>query len=150
MIKLLLSLFVLMVTVALPVEASDKAKILVNITGLRNENGVVRVALFKDAASYKADKQHEGDGAFQKTIAKIQDKKSNCEFSDVPYGQYAVKFFHDEDNSGKFVAGTFGIPKVEFGFSNNASGMFGAPAFDKAKFDVNKPEVTLNLVSQSK
>jgi len=56
--------------------------------------------------------------------------------------------FHDEDNSGKFLKGTFGIPKVQYGFSNNAHGAFGPASFEKAKFTIKEPQTTMSIQMQ--
>jgi len=85
---------------------------------LRNNNGVVRIALFNSSKSYSADK-FSADKSFQKLIAPINNKEATATLENVPYGEYAIKLFHDEDNSGRFITNAFGIPKVEYGFSNN-------------------------------
>lgn len=130
--------------------AENKGKIMVDIAGLKNNAGVVRVALFNTEDSYKADKENDGATAFQKKIAQIKDQQAACEFTEVPYGTYVIKFFHDEDNSGKFKTGLVGIPKVEYGFSNNAKALFGPPSFDKAKFSLQSQELKMQIGSQSK
>ncbi len=66
-----------------------------------------------------------------------KDGQATATLQNVPYGEYAIKLFHDEDNSGRFLTNAFGIPKVEYGFSNNAHGLFGPASFGKAKFQLN-------------
>ena len=40
----------------------------------------------------------------------------------------------------------FGLPKEQFGFSNNVLGLFGAPKFDKASFELNMDKkIIINL-----
>lgn len=130
--------------------AGETGRLVVQIAGLRNDAGVVRVALFNNEGDYKADKDNVGDHAFKKDAVSIKDKQAVCTFSDVPYGDYVVKFFHDEDNSGKFVTGTFGIPKVEYGFSNNVKGLMGPPSYDKARLSFHQSELILHLNSLNK
>ena len=49
-------------------------------------------------------------------------------------GKYAFRFFHDENSNGKLGTNWLGIPNEGFGFSNNAKGTFGPPAFEKTVF----------------
>ncbi|MCA9804949.1 MAG: DUF2141 domain-containing protein [Cyanobacteria bacterium HKST-UBA02] len=127
--------------------AADNGSIKVKVTGLNNDKGVVRIALFKDKDSYKAD-DGSGDKAFQRAAVKIASSEASHTFSDIPYGSYAIKLFHDESNSGKFLTNAFGIPRVQYGFSNNARGRFGPAAFEKALFDVKQPETSMTIAAK--
>ena len=42
--------------------------------------------------------------------------------------------------------GLFGIPAENYGFSNNASGSFGPPAFDKASFIFDQSGQALEIL----
>jgi uncharacterized protein (DUF2141 family) len=130
--------------IAAPARA-ENGQLVVDISGLKNDAGVVRVALYNNEQDYKADKKNTGEKAFNKEAVPIKGQHAVCTFSNVPYGDYAIKFFHDEDNSGNFVTGMFGIPKVEYGFSNNARGMMGPASYEKAKFNLHQSEMTLKL-----
>jgi uncharacterized protein (DUF2141 family) len=142
---LLASLVCLMVPLA--AVAESQGKITIRVTGLRNDKGTVRVAMFNSEASYDKSKSstEQSDGSFRRGLTPISSKSATCVFSKVPYGEYAIKLFHDEDNSGKFVTGVFGIPKVEYGFSNNARGKLGPAAYEKAKFKLDQPELTIDI-----
>lgn len=52
----------------------------------------------------------------------------------LPSDTYAVSLFHDENGNGKLDTGTFGIPTEKFGFSNDAQGIMGPPAYGKCSF----------------
>ncbi len=121
----------------------------VKVNKLKNNNGNVRVAVYNSEESYNAEK---GGGDAEKSCAKavveIKSQEAQCTFDDLPYGEYAVKFFHDEDKSGKFYKNFVGIPKVEYGFSNNAKGRFGPAGYDQAKFKLDKPTMEMNINAQ--
>lgn len=129
--------------------AADQGKIIVHVKGLKNDKGVVRIALFNSADSYEKSKSSEdkAEGAYNKTTAPIASQTASYTFDSVPYGDYAIKMFHDEDNSGKFVTGWFGIPKVEYGFSNNVLGKMGPAPYEKAKFKLDKAEVIVDITA---
>ncbi len=124
--------------------AADTGKVTVHVTGLRNDKGVVRFALFNSKDSYSADK-NTADLAYKKDVAPINVSETAYTFKDVPYGEYAIKLYHDEANSGKFIVGKFGIPKVEYAFSNNARGLFGPASYDKAKFKLSSASLNMDI-----
>jgi uncharacterized protein (DUF2141 family) len=110
----------------------------VTVTGLRNNDGVVRCALFNSPAAFpKAGQEWRG------VITPIRDRQATCVFSGVPAGNYAVAFFHAEHNETQLTPGLFGKPTQGFGFSNNASGSFGPPSFSAAAFAYNGANLTL-------
>jgi len=146
MFKYLIPVLVLLV-VPIATLAANLSDIAVNVTGLNSDKGKVRIAIFNTKNTYTED-DGSGDKAFQKVAATISGQRASCTFSAVPYGTYAIKLFHDEENSGKFLKNIFGIPKVQYGFSNNARGRFGPAAFEKAQFQVDKPEVKVEITAK--
>lgn len=135
--------------IAAPVVAADQGTITVHVTGLRNDKGVVRMALFNSAASYTNSRGPKGNtqGAFMKGAAPVKTSECTYAFENVPYGEYAIKLFHDEANNGEFETGMFGIPKVEYGFSNNARGKMGPAPYEKAKFNLSQPNMTMEITA---
>lgn len=131
-----------------PLRSASSAVVSVQVIGLRNNNGVLKAALFNSAAAWSADKANTGAGALQRLDATINSGSATLSFAAIPYGTYAIKAFHDEDRSGKFYTGLFGIPKVEVAFSNNAPINKGQPSFEKASVQVNQPYTTLVLLAQ--
>ena len=56
-------------------------------------------------------------------------------FMKKPTGMYAISLFQDENENGVLDTGSFGRPTEKFGFSNNAEGVMGAPAYKKCVFE---------------
>jgi uncharacterized protein (DUF2141 family) len=100
------------------------------IGGLRNAKGVVRCLLFQSEDGFPSD----ATKASQRVVAKIVDGTAVCEFPDPPAKTLAIAFIHDENDNGELDKNFFGIPQEGYGFSNNARGSMGPPAFDKAAF----------------
>ncbi len=113
------------------------ASITVNMSGFKSDLGKARVALVNNKISFDSESVAPYKGA----IVDIKNGSSSHTFKAIPYGEYAVKFFHDVDGSGTLKTGAFGIPKEEYGFSNNIS----SKNYNKAKFQVNSSSVTLNI-----
>ncbi|MEE9408674.1 MAG: DUF2141 domain-containing protein [Polaribacter sp.] len=99
----------------------------VNIAGLNSNKGTLLVGLYNKKENF-LNKQFKGD------VVKIMDKKSVVIFKNLPKGEYAVSFVHDENDNKKMDTNFFGIPKEDYGCSNNAKGFMGPPKYDDAKF----------------
>ena len=63
----------------------------------------------------------------------------------LDYGEYAIRVFHDENKNGELDTDFLGIPDEDYGYSNDASGFFGPPSWEKAKFYFDKPEMTITI-----
>jgi uncharacterized protein (DUF2141 family) len=104
----------------------------VNINGVRNSKGKISIGLFN-----KANKFPEEVSRYKGIIMDIKGKSVRGIFSNIPNGTYAIAIFHDENNNRKLDKNIFGIPNEGYGFSNNATAIFGPPTFDQAKFKIN-------------
>jgi uncharacterized protein (DUF2141 family) len=147
-----LSLLIVPFLAAFQPSSADDApagNIEVVIKGLKNSRGVVRVALFGSKETYNND-HNIGMGSFRKMAVPIDGNQATATFTAIPYGDYAIKIFHDEDNSGRFATNAFGIPKVEYAFSNDARAVFGSPSFEKAKFLLNQASLPMEIKTPGK
>ncbi|MEW4924241.1 DUF2141 domain-containing protein [Algibacter sp. 2305UL17-15] len=133
----IICLFVLSTSYAIAQDNSEN-EVIVNISNLKSNDGKVFVALYNSEESFL------GKG-FKAMVAKIEN--NNCEviFKNVPNGIYAVSMFHDENDNNKMDTMVFGIPKEDYGCSNNAKGFMGPPKWDDAKFTINNKSVTQNI-----
>lgn len=95
----------------------------IEIRNLKNNTGKVLIEI------------RGGKNNFIKGIsADIVKQTSVITIDSLNEGEYSFKFFHDENNNKKLDVNLIGIPKEGFGFSNNAKGTFGPPAFKKTIF----------------
>ena len=99
----------------------------IEITGLRSNEGVIQLEL-----------TDEKDNYLQGFTSEIKNKKSIITISSLSYGTYAFKYFHDE-NSNKELDANLGIPQEGYGFSNNATGVFGPPKIEDMIFEYDAP-----------
>jgi uncharacterized protein (DUF2141 family) len=103
----------------------------VNISGLSSNKGALLVGVFNKKKDFLKKE-------FKGTNAKIKNKESVVIFKNLPTGVYAVSFVHDENNNQKLDTNFFGIPKEDFGCSNNAKGFMGPPKYKDAKFHLTE------------
>ena len=121
--------------------ASDTGTLVVILKNFPNDDGFAMVALTNSQENYEA----EGE-AFMGETARIKEKKAEVRFSSLPYGEYAIKVFHDEDEDNELDTNFLGIPSEAFGFSNNARGSFGPAAWEDAKFTFSLEIDTLSII----
>ena len=99
----------------------------IEITGLRSNEGVIQLEL-----------TDENDNYLQGFTSEIENNKSIITILNLSYGKYAFKYFHDK-NSNKELDTNLGIPQEGYGFSNNATGIFGPPKIEDMIFEYNEP-----------
>ncbi|MBN2200664.1 DUF2141 domain-containing protein [bacterium] len=109
------------------------------VTGLKSDRGDVQIGLFNSAESFRGKSPK-----FMGAALPIADRRAEWRVGTIPFGEYAVKLFHDEDGDDTVDRNFIGMPTESIGFSNRAKiGLAGAPGFNKSKFLLNSPERTV-------
>lgn len=109
-------------------------------TGLENDDGEVLITVSNSRENYESD-----NPAFIGMKVKIENRKAEYTFEELPVGEYAIKLFHDENMDGELDTNFLGIPTEDYGFSNNVRGTFGPADYDDAKFLFEQTEMTMNI-----
>ncbi|MBO6606990.1 DUF2141 domain-containing protein [Psychroserpens sp.] len=136
LVKIVL-LFILSQSMVLAQESITQT-ITVNINNLDNDKGVVYVSLY--------DSEHNFlNQGVRSASAKIENNKCNVVFSNVPQGVYAISLYHDENGNKKLDSNFLGIPKEDYGCSNNARGFMGPPKWNDAKFEVKNESIVQSI-----
>ncbi|WP_105172465.1 DUF2141 domain-containing protein [Pseudoalteromonas sp. T1lg24] len=117
-----LSLFIL------PVSAQT---VQFNIEGIQHDKGKLYIQLFKGENNFKKGEAHNV------AIVNAKKGKLTVTFNDVESGNYAIRYFHDENNNRDFDNNMFGMPIEGYGFSNNAPVNFGPPSYQQMTFIVS-------------
>lgn len=110
------------------------------VSGFQSDTGDVKIALSNSESNYTSK-----SSAFRGTSATIESDKATAVFADLPYGEYAVRVYHDANGNDKLDTNFMGIPKEPYGFSNNVRGTFGPAKWDKAKFDFRMQRLTVEI-----
>jgi len=125
-------IFWLSLTFALSLKAQEnKHDLTIEISGLNSNTGSVFIALYNNKKDFLKNN-------YKGVKANISNKKTSYTFKELPEGTYAVSFFNDENNNKKLDTNFLGIPKEQYGFSNNAKGFMGPPKYDDAKFQLSE------------
>lgn len=118
----------------------------INISG-QNKSGILNLAIYNNAEAYDRSVKGEGrsEGGFFSGIDSFIELKESHKFViNVPEGIYAIALFIDANKNMKIDKNFLGIPKEQYGFSNNAMGTLSGPSFEQAKFQV-KGNSTQNI-----
>ena len=107
----------------------ESGKFALSVIGLESNEGKVMIALFNSEESYS-----ETGEKFKSNALEIEEKKCEWVIENLPFGEYAIKLYHDENGNNKMDKNMLGIPSEDYGFSNNASGSFGPADYEDAKF----------------
>jgi uncharacterized protein (DUF2141 family) len=129
----------------LPIPGTAQAQcpgIHVKILNIRNSTGTVACALFESPDGFPTEYMHAATNVM---VIKVRKAQARCDFEDIPPGIYAMAVVHDENMNGKLDANWLGIPTEGYGFSNDATGVLGAPSFAAASFRYDGQNVDLTM-----
>jgi uncharacterized protein (DUF2141 family) len=101
-------------------------KLDIEIAGIRNNTGNIMLQLFDEHEKVLTQDQKP-----------IQENKCIFSIPNLKPGKYAVRYYHDENMNGTMETNLVGKPTEGYGFSNNVTGKFGPPPFEKWLFEIN-------------
>jgi|TARA_B110000971_G_scaffold220585_1_gene264599 uncharacterized protein (DUF2141 family) len=135
--KTLLTIVIFFTAILSTSAQEETFNLTINIAGLSSDKGSLLVGVYNTKESFLKK-------PFESDIIKIINKKSIITFKNIPKGAYAVSFIHDENDNKKLDTNFIGIPKEDFGCSNNAQGFMGPPKYEDAKFQLTENK-TINI-----
>ncbi|NAS12189.1 DUF2141 domain-containing protein [Poritiphilus flavus] len=119
--------------------SASKGNITVTVTGIDEIKGQIVFMLFNQADGFPK----ELDKAFKKVYVKEFNDVATATFSEVPFGDYAVSVFHDQNMDGEIQTNFIGMPKEPVGASNLTK--MGKPSYKKCVFMLNEAEIAIKL-----
>jgi len=124
---ILIAVFIFSGIFSMNAQENETYTLTINISGLESNKGKVLIALFNKKEQFLKKR-------FKGGMTTITAKEATYVFEGIPKGEYAVSIFHDENDNDKMDTNFFGIPKEDYGCSNNARGFMGPPKYEDAKF----------------
>ncbi len=122
-------------------EAKKRGNLIVKFKGINSDKGNIVIALCNSDENYEDHKS-----PFIGKSVPVDNNTAIIEFDYLPYGEYAIKAFHDEDANADLNTNFLGIPIEDYGFSNNARGIFGPPSWEDAKFEFSNDKKLIEIV----
>lgn len=111
--------------------AVGAADLHVTVSGGPTTPATLYVVLFDTAERYAADK------ALASQKVPMRDGTAQLTFTGLTQGRYAIRSFADENGNAQLDTNLVGLPTERYGFSNDARGRMGPPAFDAAAVQVD-------------
>ena len=124
--------------------AAWSAELTIKVANIKQE-GVLYAAVYDDKEVFESDK---GDDSQQRPgivgglVKKVIPGEAEGTI-ELEEGIYSIGFFIDKNDNEKLDTNFLGIPKEQFGFSNDAMGRFGPPSFEAASFTLQEENVLI-------
>jgi len=120
---------------------TETATLELEIGEFRNTNGHVLISVFDNADDYP---ENEEKAVANKKV-KVTQKTQRIAIENLPQGEYAVVFLHDENGNEEMDTNFVGAPMEGYGASNDAVNTFSAPKYQDAKFLLEGEKKSLKL-----
>lgn len=111
------------------------------ISGIKSAQGKIYIQLFSGEHNYKNNKAHLS------SIAIAKKGSITVTFNDLEASDYAIRYFHDENENASLETNLFGMPTEGYGYSNNAKANYGPVSYQQMQFhltnDIHKNSSTV-------
>lgn len=140
--KSALGIFFILVLKVPQFNTEGRGSLMVSISNI-NRTGKIYAALYSRCDDFPNSK------FVVKSVSVECKKPCALQFESVPFGDYAIAVYQDENKNEKLDTGMFGIPSEPFAFSNNFRPRFGGPSFEKCHFvfSKDKQNVSIRLIN---
>ena len=134
-----LLLFIALTTISFFTKAQENegVTITVIVPNVTNNDGSVLFALYTEDTFMKRQ-------PIQTAKGEIIEGYTTITFTNVPEGEYGITCVHDANNNEKMDFESNGMPKENYGVSNNNMS-FGPPSWTDAKFNVQNEDIELEI-----
>ena len=134
---------ILLLTVVVSATAWS-GELTIKVANIKHE-GVLYAAVYDDKEVFESDK---GDNSQQRPgiVGGLVKKVTVGEAEgtiELEAGTYSIGFFIDKNDNEKLDTNFLGVPKEQFGFSNDAMGRFGPPSFEAASFNLDEETILI-------
>jgi uncharacterized protein (DUF2141 family) len=124
---MMLALLAMQAGAAAPLPASGS--VVVTISGIKSDAGQIGCGLFRSADGFPM-KSEKAEMRWQPA----RKGSVTCVFEGLPPGQYAVSASHDLNGNRKTDTNFLGLPREDWGVSNNVRPAMRPPRFSEAGF----------------
>jgi len=100
------------------------------VKNVNQQGGNIGVLVFKSTKGWPEDRF----AALRDVVVPAHPGTVKITIPDLPAGEYAVAVAHDVNQNHKVDKNMFGVPKEQWGMSNNPHATVKAPPFSAAKF----------------
>lgn len=121
-------------------QVDSTTTITVVIENLKSDEGSVLASLYTEKTFLSSQPELTAK-------SEIIEGKASLTFENVPVGVYGITAFHDKNGNNQMDFDATGMPKENYGISNNKFNPYGPPEWGDARFEVSGPtmEFKINL-----
>lgn len=113
-----------------PAPAAGTHTLTVMVKNVNQQGGNIGVLVFNSTKGWPEDRF----AALRDVVVPAHPGTVKVTIPDLPSGEYAVAVAHDVNQNHKVDKNMFGMPKEQWGMSNNPHATVKAPPFSAAKF----------------
>ena len=118
--------------------ASGELTVIIN--SARNEQGHIEIHLINSPAQF-----NNKSPSYAVCHKVINNLKAQCAFRDLPYGDYAIFAFHDQNADQTLNYNFLGLPTEKLAISGIDLAENEQPSYLQSKFEFNSPQAQLFL-----
>lgn len=119
-------------------ETVETATLTIKIVGIESDDGQINIAVFGAEDAWMKMRLYE-------IALDIEERSCTWVIEEVPFGEYGVAVYHDENGNGKHDKNFLGIPTEPYGFSNNVRGKMKTPGWKETKFSISDPVLEIEI-----
>jgi uncharacterized protein (DUF2141 family) len=120
---------------------ADTGQLTIRLVGFTSDEGTAAYAMWSGPDDWLGKEGTTVTDGF----APIVEGVSEIVIDALPFGEYAVSAYHDQNNNQQLDTRIFGIPKEPLGTSNDAKMRFGPPKYQDAKFQLEQDALTITI-----
>lgn len=140
--KLIIILFLSLIFLccsAVYAQEENKGTVKVTITGLKTDDGQVKVEVFDTEENWTKKSTYE-------FTCKIKDKKCECTMENIPYGDYAVFAYQDKNSNAELDLINKTLPAEPFGYSRIKQMVMGPARWNDVNFSIASPKMEMEVM----
>ncbi|HPI94051.1 MAG TPA: DUF2141 domain-containing protein [Deltaproteobacteria bacterium] len=140
--KTLVMMIVLLAGPCLAADPQGSGDLTIHVTGIKSTSGYLDIAVADSEPGFL-----EKDRSYTQIRTRVNGPEMSVMLKGLPFNDYAVSVFHDENANGTLDRNMRGAPKELLGYSNNVRGKSGPPQYTASRFGLrtNALTVTINL-----
>lgn len=123
---------ILLCSLILASPLADAADLTVQIDNVPDGGGSIMIQVLDSEAAFRDEAPAIANLILPATAPGIRFATSA-----LPAGDYAIRVMHDRNGNARLDSNVVGMPTEPWGFSNNASGSFGPPGWQDARFELD-------------
>lgn len=138
---LLIFFLIMFVDISLAFANEQRGQLIIEFSGFDNNDGEFGAALAANAEQFLGQEKD----AIKILRTPLRNQRVTWVIDQLPYGDYAIVSYHDENNNHHYDKNFLGIPVEDYGFSNNLTVKNQVPDFDQARFSFNQNHQVIQI-----